>query len=92
VVLLAECEGPRQVGQIVSRMLGAVAEPVQLASGQVVRVGASAGVALFPDNGTTKEVLLNSADRAMYLAKQDGKGRVRFAPDQAETANSALAK
>lgn len=85
VVLLSEIEGPRQVEQVVSRMLDAIAEPVLLASGQKVSVGASAGVSLFPDNGTSKDGLLNSADRAMYFAKRKGKGRMEFTSDQAET-------
>ncbi len=84
VVLLSELDGPGQVAQVVSRMLAAIAEPVLLASGQMVGVGASAGVALFPENARSKEGLLNSADRAMYSAKRSGKGGVVFASDQAE--------
>lgn len=37
------------------------------------RVEATFGVAAFPDDGTTTVDLVRSADRALYVAKQDGK-------------------
>ncbi|MGC1422006.1 MAG: GGDEF domain-containing protein [Terracidiphilus sp.] len=37
--------------------------------GYVLRGGASVGVALYPDDGTTPDGLLSSADAAMYVAK-----------------------
>ena len=39
------------------------------------RVEATFGVAVFPDDGTTIVDLVRSADRALYVAKQDGKAR-----------------
>ncbi|WP_276512311.1 diguanylate cyclase domain-containing protein [Desulfovibrio subterraneus] len=39
-----------------------------------VSVGASLGVAIFPDDGMVAEDLLGRADTAMYKAKQDGAG------------------
>ncbi len=40
----------------------------------------SVGVALFPDNGMSPDILIRQADMAMYLAKQQGKNRVCLAP------------
>ncbi len=37
--------------------------------GYVLRGGASVGVALYPEDGTTPETLLSAADAAMYVAK-----------------------
>jgi diguanylate cyclase (GGDEF)-like protein len=39
------------------------------------RVEATFGVAAFPDDATTTVDLVRSADRALYVAKQDGKAR-----------------
>ncbi len=35
-------------------------------------VGASAGIAAYPENGETAEVLISKADKAMYSSKRDG--------------------
>jgi diguanylate cyclase (GGDEF)-like protein len=42
------------------------------------RVKASIGISTFPKDGATAEELINSADRAMFRAKQAGSG-VAFA-------------
>ncbi len=44
-------------------------EPISVEQTQV-RTGASAGVALYPDHGTTVTALIGAADRAMYKAKE----------------------
>jgi diguanylate cyclase (GGDEF)-like protein len=43
--------------------------PLNVAEGQTILVGASMGVALFPDDATTLESLLREADRALYHVK-----------------------
>lgn len=45
------------------------------------RVGASIGIALYPQHGEQAEELLRRADDAMYQAKRNGKNRYRFAAD-----------
>jgi predicted signal transduction protein with EAL and GGDEF domain len=40
------------------------------------KVEASAGVASFPSDGTTADEVLLAADRACFVAKRDGGGRV----------------
>jgi diguanylate cyclase (GGDEF)-like protein len=48
-------------------------------------LGASAGVACFPEDGEEHEELINRADAALYRAKAAGKGRVfRASPPQPE--------
>jgi diguanylate cyclase (GGDEF)-like protein len=40
----------------------------------------SAGVAAFPEHGTTRDELVRAADNGLYCAKQDGRNRVAAAP------------
>ena len=54
------------------------------------QVGASIGVALYPEHATTAEALVKRADAAMYWAKQSGKNRCRvFGIDSADSPPSA---
>ncbi len=45
-----------------------------------VKIGASFGVAAFPDDAKTPDDLLTRADQAMYRVKADGRGGVAAAP------------
>lgn len=69
---LGECE------QILKRVLTTVAEPVELADGASASVSASIGVAIYPNDGSSSDELLRSADQAMYRAKAEGKNRIAF--------------
>jgi diguanylate cyclase (GGDEF)-like protein len=42
-------------------------------------VSISVGLAIFPEDGTTREILLKSADAARYQAKSNGRDRVVMA-------------
>ena len=46
--------------------------------GRKVRVGMSIGVALYPSDGSDTVTLLRNADAALYRAKGEGRGEIRF--------------
>jgi len=76
VVLSESCDLAQT--EILARKLATkIAEPIRLSAGEV-RIGVSIGAAVFPDHGDTGEAVLHRADRAMYLAKDEG-GGVRLA-------------
>jgi diguanylate cyclase (GGDEF)-like protein len=52
------------------RIADALSAPIAL-GGIEVSIGASIGIALFPDHGDSTEVVLRNADAAMYEAKRD---------------------
>ena len=62
--------GERAVGSIASALRALELD---------VRIGASAGVAAYPADGSNLDELLNAADLALAMAKADGKGRARCA-------------
>lgn len=70
---LAAAEVRRQARVVASRIVAAVAEPVEV-DGAIVRVSVSIGMA-FARAGDDPEAALRDADRAMYRAKVRGKGR-----------------
>ena len=53
-----------------SRLEAALSKPIRLDDYEVIP-GASIGVAIYPDNADSTEVLINNADLAMYRAKAD---------------------
>ncbi len=57
--------------------LAVLSEPIAI-DGHVIHISASIGIALYPSDGQDAETLLQSADLAMYRAKEQGNGRYQF--------------
>jgi diguanylate cyclase (GGDEF)-like protein/PAS domain S-box-containing protein len=72
-VLVTDISGPKEMEILAQRILSGLGEPV-IIEGQDVRVRATIGVATNQAGVSTAEQLLRNADRAMYAAKQQGKG------------------
>jgi diguanylate cyclase (GGDEF)-like protein len=53
-----------------------------MVDGRPLSVGASIGIAVYPDDGADPETLLRHADAGMYAAKQAHCGYARHSPDQ----------
>ncbi|WP_447760870.1 diguanylate cyclase domain-containing protein [Sphingopyxis panaciterrae] len=66
--ILVPAGSPLMSTSIADHILAALAAPYRI-EGQVIRVGASIGVATWPDDGTTAKKLFEVADRALYAAK-----------------------
>jgi diguanylate cyclase (GGDEF)-like protein len=67
IVLLANSDRPR-LAEIVEQTRAAVETPVEF-SGHQLRVGASIGLAVAPDDGDTLDDLIHAADNKMYTDK-----------------------
>ncbi|MBT9474029.1 MAG: EAL domain-containing protein [Pseudomonadota bacterium] len=68
---------PAAAAELSTALLEILTEPVSYAD-QELRVGASLGVSLYPEDGATGETLLANADMALYRAKESGRGVYRF--------------
>jgi len=76
-VILDRDQRGQDIFQSAQRMLEALAEPFVL-DGQAIYVSASIGVALYPEDGATAEILLSRADVTLHQAKTGGRGSLRF--------------
>ena len=66
--LVALQRGRSDLDRIVKRLAGCFDTPFVI-EGHVIKGMASIGVALYPDDGATKDALLNAADASMYAIK-----------------------
>ncbi len=66
-------------GEVAERVLSRIREPLDI-DGVPLRVGASLGVAIFPDHGDDPQRLMHHADMAMYEAKRQGGGVCLYEP------------
>ena len=73
LVVLASCQTLDGARQAAERMREAVSGIEIRAGGEALRITASGGVALYPDEGADWDALFTSADRRLYAAKGAGR-------------------
>jgi len=77
VVQVGAGDQPAAAAELCSDMLETLSAPVPF-NEQSLRVGASLGVSLYPNDGADGGVLLANADMALYRAKENGRGGYAF--------------
>ena len=86
-VVLPAVHNHAEVEEIALRLEHSFDDPFTF-EGYVLHGSASLGIALYPEHAATRDSLLNSADAAMYVAKQtrkNGHGLSRDSQDQCRT-------
>ena len=73
-IFFPEIDAVDEIQRIARRIVLAISEPFELSS-HSVDIGASIGIAVSPDHGTSIEALMRAADIAMYHAKSKGGGQ-----------------
>lgn len=76
VVVLSDMTEPQHALSVAAKLLDRLAEPIVLA-GHELHPSTSIGICFFPQDGQDRSSLMQSADLAMYQAKQMGKGTYR---------------
>lgn len=76
-VLLPELHHSGDAARIAGDILRRLATSFRIGDQQAT-ISASIGIAVFPADGTTADILLRNADRAMYAAKELGRNRYSF--------------
>ncbi len=77
VILLAEVAHAQDATVSADKILLALAAP-HLVEQHVLRITASIGIAIYPDDGTDADTLLRHADSAMLHAKDSGRDNYQF--------------
>jgi diguanylate cyclase (GGDEF)-like protein/PAS domain S-box-containing protein len=62
---------------LAERLVAAIADDIDC-DGRKVTIGMSIGIAISPSDGTDSATLLRNADAALYRAKAEGRGAIRF--------------
>ena len=76
-IVLQNLEDQNDVAGICAKLLARIGEPYSI-GGVEQLIGASIGIALIPEDGTSADELLRLADLAMYEAKSSGRNRFCF--------------
>jgi diguanylate cyclase (GGDEF)-like protein/PAS domain S-box-containing protein len=78
VIVLEEVDAPQAAARIAEDVITRLSAPVELAPDCRVEIGASVGIALFPDDASEAGRLIDCADEALYAAKAAGRNTFRF--------------
>lgn len=77
LVLLPEITDESSVLKVGEKIISALEAPFQI-DGRTILISASIGITIYPEHGTTPDVLINNADKSMYMAKKQGHGNIMF--------------
>ncbi len=83
LILLTDVGPPYDAILVARKVITALRRPLYI-GGHVVRLTASIGICLYPEDGDTPELLIDRADSAMYRAKRLGTGSFVFHQELAE--------
>lgn len=91
IVIAANLVAPLDASLIAEKVVKALSTPFEI-DGRALTIGASIGVALYPQDGRSVDALLKHSDRAMYQAKAAGGNTYRgFSAPGVEPSRLALA-
>jgi diguanylate cyclase (GGDEF)-like protein/PAS domain S-box-containing protein len=76
-ILLADAKSADDAVIVAQKLLEVVAQPMRVEEHDLF-ITTSAGIAMFPEDGDTAELLLKNADQAMYRAKDLGRSAVQL--------------
>jgi diguanylate cyclase (GGDEF)-like protein len=90
-LLLPKVDPPGAAAQVARKVIKALKDEPLVVGGLTLDVGASIGIALFPEHGEDVDTLLRRADVAMYAAKESLSGYESYREDHNRYSPSRLA-
>lgn len=88
-VMVGEVSSREEIRDIAMRLECCFDEPFDLPSGPI-KGSASIGAALYPDDGATRDSILNAADAVMYAAKHEHRKLTEMLSPRAENAAETI--
>jgi predicted signal transduction protein with EAL and GGDEF domain len=76
-ILAEHLLGPESAKNVARRVIESLDAPIRI-GGKTHSVGVAIGIALIPDDGTTRQEILRKADVALYRAKAERRSAMRF--------------
>jgi diguanylate cyclase (GGDEF)-like protein/PAS domain S-box-containing protein len=77
MLIATDGEQPEAARDLAGKLIRALSDEIEY-DGRKLRIGLSVGAAVYPDDGCDAATLLRNADAALYRAKAEGRGMVRF--------------
>jgi len=77
IILLPDLNSGNESVNTLNRLLESIAQPIHI-NDQICTVTASIGISIFPTDSSDPDILIQNADKAMYIAKQSGKNCYHF--------------
>ena len=71
---------PTEAAKVAGKIVSYLASPIEVL-GHTCMIGASVGVALYPDDGSDLDEVIKAADLAMYRVKSSGRNGFRMYSD-----------
>ncbi len=76
-IVIPGVAGPVETSVIAERLIGAISEPCEIGR-QVARVAGTIGIAIAPGDGEEADLLLANAGMALFQAKEECRGGLRY--------------
>jgi diguanylate cyclase (GGDEF)-like protein len=70
VVLVDLFDNDAAIDKVTLKIINSIDQPIRLIDGNHIELFVSAGVAIYPDDASTQQELLNRADKLMYRSKK----------------------
>jgi diguanylate cyclase (GGDEF)-like protein len=90
LVLLAEVVDESSAARVAMKIAAALSAP-SIVGDHMIRLSASLGIAVYPEDGDDAETLIRRADAAMYRAKKRGSGRFALHSEQRSSGSGTRA-